>query len=551
MTDGITGYQQLLEFFYQCPVGLISFADDGTVHQINPAAVRLITNASHATEFENVFDCLARPWPGLRGLVEGHPESGTVVDSFDLIGERPQPIVVDCSVVRVGENQVMLVLADATTLRDAEHQRAELLDSERRARQQLETLERNATHLASAVTAEEVAASVTSELTTALGLELTSIRVRRGDQLVLLPGPGLGSGLANVVEDLPASIALPGIEAAVSNRSFHLESFDAVRDRYPIFDEYDARIGSIVAMPLRAADKSAIGSLVIGAGGERWFDDDVLSLIGGLAVQTGLALERTQLFEEAVRAGEQEHDIAMRLQRALLPDSVVDAPGVTIAAQVSAAANLMTVGGDWYDTFAWPTGEVAVIVGDVVGHDVESAAKMGRLRAALAALAPEVGPSPAALLDALNRIAHGVNGVDFATAICVVLDSSTGTVRYSIAGHPPAIVVDADGRTRLLDGAVSPPVGVVRHVDRTEHDTAIEPNSSIVLFSDGLVEHRGEAIDLGIDRLGRQLAAASDLDAHELVAHIMDLRSASGPLEDDAIALVLRWDGVRDTNATP
>src|SRR5262249_29299923 len=134
-------------------------------------------------------------------------------------------------------------------------------------------------------------------------------------------------------------------------------------------------------------------------------DERLLATMADLCAQ---ALERARLYEN-------EHRIALRLQRALLPDTVVRHPDVQIAARYEAGSANMEVGGDWYDSFALPHGRIGLAVGDVVGHGIEAAASMGRLRSAFGALASD-GAAPAELLSRLDRFAVGPDGVEFATA---------------------------------------------------------------------------------------------------------------------------------------
>ena len=146
---------------------------------------------------------------------------------------------------------------------------------------------------------------------------------------------------------------------------------------------------------------------------------------------------RAEVILSAARLRRREHDNAVRLQRAMLPDQFTQHPQLRIADRYQAAGDELEVGGDWYDTFTWPDGRIGVIVGDVVGHGLESAAAVGRLRAATAALAAHVPPDPAELINAANPFASSANGTDFATAVAVVIDPLTDQLSYASAGHPP------------------------------------------------------------------------------------------------------------------
>jgi PAS domain S-box-containing protein len=229
------------------------------------------------------------------------------------------------------------------------------------------------------------------------------------------------------------------------------------------------------------------------------FTDDDLDFLREVGLRTGIVLA-------ASRIREQEHDISVRLQQALLPDSIVWHPNFLVEARYQAASSLMEVGGDWYDTFSWPNGSIGVMVGDVVGHNIESAAIMGRLRWATAASAAYVDPTPASLLGALDRAALDRAALDpsdstFATAVCAIIDPQVGQLTYSSAGHPPIVVVAPNGRAELLTDATGLPVCPLATGARPESTTILEPGSLVVLYSDGLVERRKRSIDAGIERL--------------------------------------------------
>ncbi len=254
--------------------------------------------------------------------------------------------------------------------------------------------------------------------------------------------------------------------------------------------------------------------------------------------------QRVAVILTAARLRQREHDIAVRLQHALLPDQLIQHPDLAIEARYQAAGDLLEVGGDWYDTFSWPDGHLGVIVGDVVGHNLESAAAMGRLRAATAALARHVPPSPAALLDALERFARGPDGTTFVTAVCVVVDPASGRLVYSSAGHPPALVLPPGRPAVRLDDAQGLPI-CVGELDahpgaRPEAEVTLAPGTLVILYSDGLIERRGEEIEVGIERFETLAVSLADQPlatiADQLVADTAPTAS-----EDDMVVACLRF----------
>lgn len=252
--------------------------------------------------------------------------------------------------------------------------------------------------------------------------------------------------------------------------------------------------------------------------------------------------QRAGIVLAGARLREEEHRIALRLQEALLPDQLVSTPETTITALYRAGSDRLEVGGDWYDSFSWPGGHVGVIVGDVVGHGLDAAAAMGRLRSAVAALAPVTGPDPAGILAALDHIARGSNGSDYVTACCAVLHIPSGTLRYASAGHPPMIVLSGDGTTRLLDAAQSPPLCNIEVDDRAEATTHLADHETLILYSDGLVERRRERFDDGLARLcaeaGNHRRSGSEGDLAEyLLNELVDPSTA----EDDVVIVTMGY----------
>lgn len=222
----------------------------------------------------------------------------------------------------------------------------------------------------------------------------------------------------------------------------------------------------------------------------RYFYDDAGEPIRFTGVSVDIT-DRKEV-EEASRAQEEhERRVALTLQQALLPSTLRRHPSIDMEVRYRAADVLASVGGDWYDTFEWPGGKIGLVVGDVVGHSIESAATMGRLRAAAAALATQLPPDPARFLEALDTFARGPDGTDFATVMCLIVDTELGTLTYSLAGHPPPIVVDGDGRSVLLDEALSVPLCVGPGGPRPVASIALEPGALVVAYTDGLVERRG------------------------------------------------------------
>jgi PAS domain S-box-containing protein len=244
--------------------------------------------------------------------------------------------------------------------------------------------------------------------------------------------------------------------------------------------------------------------------------------------------------ERAVAAErDREREVALRLQQSMLSAAPVEDARLELATAYVAGADMLRVGGDWYETFHLADGRVAVVVGDVVGHNAEAAAAMGQLRAGLLALTPYVD-SPDALLCELDRFAQRHEITDFATAVCIFLDPDSGGIEYSSAGHPPALVCPPNGPVRWLDGARSLPLGVLPVNERPVATESLEPGAVLVAYSDGLIERRGEVIDVGFRRLAEVVEPHRHDSVRDLCSRILATLAGPTVREDDTVLVVLR-----------
>ena len=291
---------------------------------------------------------------------------------------------------------------------------------------------------------------------------------------------------------------------------------------------------SHVTIPIDVGDPQ-LGALLVGLSdpGRDLYTHDDLDFFTDLG-------RRVEVMLAAKRVRRLERQIAVTLQNALLPDDIRWHPAAAIEARYQAASDHLHVGGDWFDTFAW-SDCIGVMVGDVVGHSLESAAAMGRLRAAASALAAVSPPSPAALSTALDRFARSPDGVDFSTAAIVIVDPTTGTLTYACAGHPPPLVITPDRQVTRLDRAQSPPLGALAPTARTEATLMLEPGSLVVLYTDGLIERRGESIDIGIERLEAALLDRFDQPTSNIVEGLIADFTADRPAEDDIAVAAFRY----------
>lgn len=262
------------------------------------------------------------------------------------------------------------------------------------------------------------------------------------------------------------------------------------------------------------------------------FTTSDVNALASIASHAGIVVVQADLHD-------QEHGISLRLQQALLPQHLAQVEGVTVAGRYHAASGMLEVGGDWYDSVVLQDGRLLLVAGDVVGHGLDAAAMMGRLRAGLAALAVQ-HTSPGLLLRLLDDYARTPGTADFTTVCCAVLDPATGDVRYASAGHLPALVIEPDGTTRWLDAATSTPLCTSAPATRPEATTQLSPGSLLVLYTDGLVERRGERLDDNLQRLAAIASRHRHLSVDELCDELMRLSTAS-PTTDDTVTLCVSY----------
>jgi sigma-B regulation protein RsbU (phosphoserine phosphatase) len=289
-------------------------------------------------------------------------------------------------------------------------------------------------------------------------------------------------------------------------------------------------VASVLAVPLRVETES-IGALYVGTLFPRRFSEEDAAMLAVAADRAGLAIQRVRLFER-------EHAIAEELQRSLLPAELPTVEGVSTAARYLPAGAGSQVGGDWYDVVVQPDGKLLLVIGDVAGRGIVAASRMGQLRAALRAYAFD-GHGPASVLERLNAFHVGLRERGMATVGLISVDPETGELRYAKAGHPPALLVSPEGEPTWLDEAIGVPLGAIDDATYEEGTATLAPGSTLVLYTDGLVELRGELLDRGFERLERSTIGAPD-DVDALCDAVLEGTLADPDVDDDVTLLVLR-----------
>lgn len=257
------------------------------------------------------------------------------------------------------------------------------------------------------------------------------------------------------------------------------------------------------------------------------------TLLQAIVSRAAIAIDNALLYER-------ERDVSHRLQLGLLDVSFPQVDGLRIDGAYRPGTATLDIGGDWHDAFVLPSGALALVVGDVVGHGLEAAIAMAQLRGAVRALAAVSSPSE--LLDRLDAFVDSLPDADMTTLVYVELDPSSGRFRYACAGHPPPLVVSATGVSRLLWGARSTPLGRQFRSRRIESIDVLGDAERLVLYTDGLVERRGEHLDEGFRRL--LATTAHDVASVDFVDRLSDHMLHGVPQRDDVCVLTAsRLDG--------
>lgn len=288
---------------------------------------------------------------------------------------------------------------------------------------------------------------------------------------------------------------------------------------------------SAAVAPIRGV-REVLGALTLGRA-ERSTAFDDLSLLEDISRRAGVALDNARLYQG-------QRQVSETMQRHLLPQ-MPDVPSMRMTARYEPATDASQVGGDWYDAFFLPDGAAALAIGDVVGHDLDAAASMAQVRNMLRAYAWSYQDPPSMIVDRLDDAVEYVTEASMATMIFARLEDHRGEwhLHWTNAGHLPPLLVTHDGQTSYLDEGPDPIIGTgVRH-SRFDAVRALPPQSTLVLYTDGLIESHHRSLEDGLHRLRRHAAALArrPLDSF---ADLLLSRVRPEDNEDDVALLILR-----------
>jgi PAS domain S-box-containing protein len=492
------------ELYEHAPCGLLSTDRDGLIVQANRTFLEWIGHPREAVVgVKRLIDLLT---VGGRIYHETHYEpllrmQGDVREiAVDLVradGSR-LPVLLNSS-AQADEtgavDHVRTTVFDASDRRRYERELLAARDRERAARQRTEHLQHTATALAGTADGEAIARLVVDEIAQALGADRVGLALLDRDA-------GPLRRLASRGDD--------GDPPALGSE--------------PVFDGSAGQ----VRIPLRGA--TLRGLVWIGFDGPRELSSDARAFLLGVAAQATVALERSRLFEE-------QRDLARALQQSLLGASGPVDGRVGVETLYRPAVEGLEVGGDWYDAFPLEADRLAIVVGDVVGRGLAAATAMGELRSAVRALAG-AQLRPAGVLAQLDTFVGQVDAARYATVVYAEIDLATSEAVYACAGHLPPLLLTPGAAPEILMGGRSAPLGV-RGKGRSETSLTLSRGSSVLLYTDGLVERRSESIDAGIDRLADTVHDEAGTPPDRLLDVLAERLVADDSAPDDVCALLL------------
>jgi len=499
--------------FEAAPIGKTVLDGKHCVIRANPAFARLLGRP--VDELEGVrVETLCEPddrdalSAALDLAATGELDPGTPEASFDI---RLQPSVGDpvwvaavTSAIEqdddLGESMLLVQWVDLSARRRAENARAELL-LEQAARAQAEAVASRLGRLQQlsaaleSLSLDELLPTLARRLLELFGAQAVEIRIDEG------------------VEQ-PLAVRVPGGEPGANGEAPEIAA------------------EAWVEVPIQI-ERAVMGRVRLALDGRATLSGADESLLYEAVERASLSIRRAQLHEE-------EHRVAVELQRGLLPKELPAIPGVEIAAHYESAGIGTQVGGDWYDAFALEGGRIGLVVGDVAGRGIPAASAMGQLRSITRgfALGDDRRRPPGDVLRRLNRHQLALHSDELFTILYAIIDPGEGTITWANAGHPPPLRRSADGRPSYLEAGD----GLIGMEDVPYRDITqpLGKGDLVVLYTDGLIERRGEALDVGMERLAAAVESGPD-DPTALSQHILE-RALPGErqLYDDVTEVIVK-----------
>lgn len=372
---------------------------------------------------------------------------------------------------------------------------------------------------------EEMLSELLGRIRTALGVDTAALLLLDDERGVLVAraARGLEEEVRQGVQ-VPLARGFAG-RIAAQGRPIVIEDLDHADVFNPILRQKGIR--SMLGVPVQV-DGHVIGVMHIGTLTRRVFGEEDIALMQHAADRAALAIDTARLSEQRA--------VTEMMQRTLLPEALPQLPGIRLSAKYLPAGSGIKVGGDWYDVFQLSSGRLTFVIGDVVGRGVIAASVMAEARTALRAYLME-RHELSKVMSLLNDLLVSMGRSRSATAALLALDPELGELEAVSAGHLPALLVGPDGSGRFLEHHPGLPLGIKARQRYVTERYPFALGSALLLYTDGLVERRGEPIDKGLARL-RAAAEAAAGDGEGSLADGVYRRLLDDTLLDDDVALL-------------
>jgi serine phosphatase RsbU (regulator of sigma subunit) len=400
---------------------------------------------------------------------------------------------------------------------------------------------RLATTLSAAATPGEVAAAVAENAASASGAVFSNMAIfdDRGKRVRVVHGDSLALGIAQRWSEFGIDAPTPLCEAILTGYPVLLGSLEAIGTSYPLLlsDTVGAGLQATASLPLRSRDGPAIGAVGFAWPEPQAFTARQISRLTLIAELTAQALERVTGTSDTRRPAADRAE-ARVLQEAFLPATLPRTDHLEVAAAYLPASDA-PMGGDWYDAFP-VDGGTCLVIGDVAGHGVHAVAVMAELRNAVRAFADE-DPTPRRIVTRVNRMLCRLHSEATATLIVAVWNPAERTLTRTNAGHPPIL------RCRTCEFAFLTPaagvgvmVGAHPSWEYGEEAKILRPGTTLLLYTDGLIEARHESLEFSMERLRLFVEGRSDLSPQALCDDVLLWRLTQGPCADDVCVVAAR-----------
>ena len=520
--------------FENAPIGVALVTVEGEILEVNRSLAQILGQPEGVFIGKSLIDAVHRE------DIDSFTLDGNCEVRFMRIDGVPVWAEVNASTVHDGggrQRHVIVQVEDITDRKEAERERAARA-REREARAEAEAVADTMAKLQSVtdvalrhLTLNELMTEVLARIRETMAVDATGI--------LLIGDHDAGDTFAAGAVITPDGKSETGTRIPVA-RGFarrmagtgEVTAIDMVNDQlvlHPLLK--DTGIVSVAAAPM-AVEGRLHGVLQVATTKKRRFTAADQGLLQLIADRAALAVQHARLYER-------EHGIVETLQRALLPSRLPQLPGMQVAARYlpGGLGADVDVGGDWYDVFPLDNGRIGVAIGDVAGHGLRAAALMGHLRNSLRAYAIE-GHPPAVVVDRLNRLVRDLEQGWMATLLYMIMSPDDSEIRFANAGHMPALSLEM-GDARYIEVDRGPPLGIGQDEEYVEVVEPMAPGSTIVIFTDGLVEQPGIAPDVTLSRLAKNALAGPHDDPDALCDHLLTAQlGETGPRDDVAFVAI-------------